>query len=167
MPKGRRQAFDSGVCALTFSSFPPLPMPRSGCKSYPCFFHVTSTQGLPWCFCAGAMTFQGYCDVKNFTFLPSQNGCQRQCVQTMFHGFGMYFGSYPGSWKESCPWVTLGIFKYAGPEIQCPGAHTPCPVQEPLSCSWLYKLAGCQDHLWHVQCWGGGGVDGETHLFSR
>lgn len=67
----------------------------------------------------------------------------------------MYFGAYPGGWKESCPWVTLGIFKYTGPDIQCPGAPGLSPVPEPLSCSWLYKLARCQDHLWCVQCWGG------------
>lgn len=82
----------------------------------------------------------------------------------MFHAFGMYFGPHPGSWKESCPCVMLGIFKCPGPEIQCPEARTLYLVQEPLSCSWLYKLAGCQDHLWRVQGWGGGGVDGETHL---
>lgn len=32
----------------------------------------------------------------------------------MFHGLGTYFGAYPRRRKESCPWVTSGIFKYTG-----------------------------------------------------
>lgn len=45
----------------------------------------------------------------------------------------MYFGAYPGGWEESCPWVTLDVLKYTGPEIQCPGG----PGLQPWSCSWL------------------------------
>lgn len=81
-----------------------------------------STRGLPQSFRASAVTFRGCCDVKNFIPLPTRNGCQGQRAETVFHGLGVYFGAYPGGWEESCPWVMLGIFKYTGPEIQCPGA---------------------------------------------
>lgn len=147
---------------LVFPLPPSHPSPSCLCRGVevnhgPALWAVASTQDLPRPFCAGAVTFQGCCDGKHFPPLRTRNGCQGQRAQTTFHGVGTYFGAYPGGWKESCPWVTLGIFKYSGPEMECPGAPRLKPAPEPLSCSWLYKLAGCQDHLWRVQCWWGVG----------
>lgn len=113
--------------SLVFLLLPSHPSPSCLCwgaevNHSPAVLPGASTRGLPRSFRASAVTFRGCCDVKNFIPLPTCNGCQGQRAETVFHGLGVYFGACPGGWEESCPWVMLGIFKYTGPEIQCPGA---------------------------------------------